>query len=258
VIDAHAHFELYRKEAPRVIGECRNELSAVVDSITEYRKAHVWKSWELLRPYFGFIQPTLGYHPNEARRGNWEKVGRVENFIREHSKEIVAVGEVGLDYHYAENERQRENQRKVFRHFLELAIKLNLPVVIHARESEREAFELVQRAGVRAYFHSFAGSPELAGEIVDNGHVIGISTGIVFIPEVREVAAAIDLGGMLVETDSPYMSPIKGEKNRPGNVRLVVEEVAGIKGLDFKEVEGTTDKNAVRFFGLRLNSVTGE
>ncbi len=131
MIDAHAHFELYRKEAPQVIGECRNELSAVVDSITEYRKAHVWRSWELLRPYFGFIQPTLGYHPNEAKRGNWDRVERVENFIREHVEETAAIGEVGLDYHYTENKRQRENQREVFRHFLELAVELDLPVVVH-------------------------------------------------------------------------------------------------------------------------------
>ncbi|WP_297510970.1 TatD family hydrolase, partial [Thermococcus sp.] len=160
MIDAHAHFEFYRKEAPQIIEKCRKELRAVVDSITEYRKAHVWKSWELLRPYFGFVFPTLGYHPNEARRGNWEKVRKVEAFILEHRDEIVAIGEIGLDYYHAENERGRENQKEIFQHFLNLAIELKLPVVIHAREAEREAFELVQRAGVSAYFHSFAGSAD--------------------------------------------------------------------------------------------------
>jgi len=250
MIDAHAHFEFYKKDAPKVIEECRKELRAVVDSITEYRKAHVWKSWELLKPYFGFVVPTLGYHPNEARRGNWEKVKRVEDFIREHSKEIVAIGEIGLDYHYAENEAQRENQRAIFRHFLELAVELNLPVVIHAREAEKEAYELVQKAGVRAYFHSYAGSVELAKEIVENSHVIGINTGIVFIPEVKAVAEAIDVDNLLVETDSPYMSPFKGQRNTPCNVKVAVEWIARLQGLNFEEVERETEKNAIGFFNL--------
>jgi len=105
--------------------------------------------------------------------------------------------------------------RKIFLHFLRLANELNLPVVIHAREAEREAFEMVQRAGVRAYFHSYAGSVELAREIVENGHVIGINTGIVFIPEVKAVAKVLEVEDMLVETDSPYMSPVKGRRNTP-------------------------------------------
>ncbi|WP_258084097.1 YchF/TatD family DNA exonuclease [Thermococcus thermotolerans] len=252
MIDAHAHFEFYKRDAPRMIEECREELKAVIDSITEYRKAHVWKSWELLKPYFGFVIPTLGYHPNEARRGNWEKVEKVENFIREHSEEIVAVGEIGLDYHYAENERQRENQRAIFRHFLELALELDLPVVIHAREAEREAFELVQRIGARAYFHSFSGSVELAKEIAENGHLIGINTGIVFIPEVKTAAEALEIENVLAETDAPYMSPVKGQRNTPCNVRVVIEEVAKLKGVDFEEVEGITEGNALEFFGLRI------
>ncbi|WP_297062496.1 YchF/TatD family DNA exonuclease [Thermococcus sp.] len=254
MIDAHAHFEFYKKEAPEVIEECQRELKAVVDSITEYRKAHVWKSWELLRSYFGFIFPTLGYHPNEARRGNWEKVKRVEGFILEHKDEIVAIGEIGLDYHYAESEKQRKNQREIFKHFLELALELNLPVVIHARDAEKEAYELVQRAGVRAYFHSYAGSVELAKEIVENGHVIGVNTGIVFIPKVKAVAEAIDVDYLLVETDSPYMSPFKGQRNVPCNVRVAIEWIAKLRGLEFEEVERETEKNAVEFFKLEVRS----
>jgi len=252
MIDAHAHFEFYKNEAPAVIEECRGELRAVVDSVTEYRKAHVWKSWELLKPYFGFVFPTLGYHPNEARRGNWEKVRKVESFILEHRDEIVAIGEVGLDYHYAENERQRENQREIFVHFLDLALELKLPVVIHAREAEREAFELVQRAGVSAYFHSFSGSADLAREIAENGHPIGINTGIVFIPEVREAVKVLEPEEILVETDSPYMSPFKGQRNRPCNVRVAIEEVAKIKGVSFEEVGRKTEENAIRFFSLKV------
>ncbi|GAB6101659.1 YchF/TatD family DNA exonuclease [Thermococcus atlanticus] len=252
MIDAHAHFEFYRKNAGDVIEECMGELKAVIDSITEYRKNHVWKSWELLKPYFGFIFPTLGYHPNEARRGNWEKVRKVEDFIREHRDDIVAVGEVGLDYHYAENERQRENQRKIFEHFLELALELKKPVVIHARESEREAFEIVQRYGINAYFHAFSGSKGLAVEIAENGHYIGISTGILFIPEVKAAAEVLDAEAVLAETDSPYMSPFKGRRNKPCYVKLAVEEIAKLKELSFEEVEMITERNAIEFFNLKL------
>jgi len=252
MIDSHAHFEFYKGDIPNIIEECKNELKAIVDSITEYRKNHVWKSWKLLKPYFGFIFPTLGYHPNEARRGNWEKVKRVEEFILEHKDEIVAVGEIGLDYHYAENKKQRENQMRIFKHFLELAAELKKPVVIHARESEKEAFELVQRVGVRAHFHSFAGGSKLAREIAENGHALGISTGIVFIPEVKAAAEILDIETVLVETDSPYMSPFRGQRNKPCYVKVVVEEIAKLKELNFKDVEKVTEENAIEFFNLKV------
>ena len=252
MIDAHAHIEMFRGKAGEIVKESRKHLQAVVDSITEYRKFHVWKNWELLKPYFGFVQPTLGYAPNEARRGNWEKVKKVEAFIREHANEIVALGEIGLDFHYAKTEEERRNQREIFHHFLNLAVELNLPVVLHARDAEREVFDVIQKAGVKTYFHSYSGPRELALEIAENGHIIGINTGIDFIPAVREVAEVLPLESIVVETDSPYMSPYKGEKNYPWNVKYAVIRIAELKGLGFEEVEKATERNAIKFFGLKI------
>ncbi|AJC72396.1 deoxyribonuclease [Thermococcus guaymasensis DSM 11113] len=251
MIDAHAHVEMFKGKIPEVIEESRNRLKLIVDSITEYRKFHVWKSWEALKPYFGFIQPTLGYAPNEARRGNWEKVKRVEEFIREHADEIVAVGEIGLDFYYAETEAERKNQREIFKHFLNLAVELDLPVVLHARDAEREVFEAVEKAGIPAYFHSYSGPKELALEIARAGHFVGINTGIDFIPEVRAAAETVPLENLLVETDSPYMSPYKGQKNYPWNVEYAIRRIAELRGLAFEEVERITEENTLRFFGLR-------
>ncbi|RLF88423.1 deoxyribonuclease [Thermococci archaeon] len=252
MIDAHAHVELFKKDIPLIIQESREKLKGIVDSITEYRKFHIWRSWELLKNDFDFIFPTLGYAPNEAKRGNWEKVKKVERFILEHSGQIYAVGEIGLDFYYARTPEKRENQRKIFEHFLELAVELNKPVVLHARDAEREVFEAIQRAGVRAYFHSYSGDVGLAREIAENGHFIGINTGIGFIPEVRDVAAALEIEGLLVETDAPYMSPFKGEKNKPWNVKITIEEIAKLKNMDFEEVERKTEENTVKFFDIPL------
>jgi len=252
MIDAHAHVEMFKKNVPHIVEESRKELRAIVDSITEYRKFHVWKSWELLEPYFGFIFPTLGFAPNEAKRGNWERVKKVEEFIWAKKDEIVAIGEIGLDYYYAGTEKERENQKAIFDHFLTLAEDLNLPVVIHARDAEREAFEMVQRKGLVAYFHSYSGGVETAKEIVENSHLIGINTGVTFIPEVETVAKVLDIDNILVETDAPYMSPFKGEKNKPNYVRVAVEKIAAIKGVGVEEVESVTDKNTLMFFGIDL------
>ncbi|AIF69253.1 deoxyribonuclease [Palaeococcus pacificus DY20341] len=252
MIDAHAHIEMFKRDAPLIIEESRRSLKAVVDSITEYRKFHVWKSWELLKEHFDFVKPTLGYAPNEARRGNWEKVKKVDAFILEHSDEIYAIGEIGLDFYYAKSEAERKAQREIFHHFLNLAVELDKPVVLHAREAEKEVFEAIQRAGVKAYFHSYSGDVLLAREIAENGHYIGINTGIAFIPEVREAAEKVELEGILVETDAPYMSPVKGERNKPWNVSFAIREVATLKGLSFEEVEQKTEENTVKFFGLKL------
>ncbi|MFA4720587.1 YchF/TatD family DNA exonuclease [Pyrococcus kukulkanii] len=252
MIDAHAHVEFYKKNHEEIIRVAQERLRAIVDSITEYRKTYVWKSWDLLKPYFGFLFPTLGYHPNEARRGNWEKVRRVEEFIRSHTKEIYAIGEIGLDYFHAKTEKERENQRRIFEHFLELAVELDLPVVIHARDAEREAYELVQKYGVKAYFHSYTGPVDVAKEIAENGHIIGIVTGIVFIPEVREVAKVLDIESLVAETDSPYMSPYKGDRNKPWYVRVVIEELSRLKEIPKSEIERITEKNTIDFFSLPL------
>lgn len=251
MIDAHAHVEMFKGRVPEVIEESRKRLRLIVDSITEYRKFHVWKSWEALKPYFHFVQPTLGYAPNEARRGNWEKVKRVEAFIRKHADEVVALGEIGLDFCYARTGEERENQRGIFAHFLDLAVELDLPVVLHARDAEWEVFDAIERAGVRAYFHSYSGPRELALKIAEAGHVIGINTGIDFIPAVREAAEVLPLGSIVVETDSPYLSPYKGQKNYPWNVEYAIRRIAEIRGLSFEEVERATEKNTLRFFGLK-------
>ncbi|CAB49973.1 YchF/TatD family DNA exonuclease [Pyrococcus abyssi] len=252
MIDAHAHLEFYKKEAEAIIEKARSRMKAIVDSITEYRKFHVWKSWEMLKPYFGFLFPTLGYHPNEARRGNWEKVRKVEEFILDHKKEIYAIGEIGLDYYHAKTEVERRNQEEIFRHFLTLAEELKLPVVIHAREAEDVALRILQNFDVKAYFHSYTGPVKVAREIVENGHFVGIVTGITFIPEVRDVARALELENILVETDSPYMSPYKGVKNKPWFVEVVINELAKIKEVPREEVEAITERNAKVFFGLPL------
>ncbi|AAL80983.1 deoxyribonuclease [Pyrococcus furiosus DSM 3638] len=252
MIDAHAHIEFFKKNQEEIIEEAKRKLRGVVDSITEYRKTHVWKSWELLKDYFDFIFPTLGYHPNEARRGNWEKVRKVEDFILKHQKEIFGIGEIGLDYYHAKTKAERDAQREIFVHFLELAKELNLPVVIHAREAEKEALEIINRYDIPSYFHSYTGSVEVAREIVDGGHILGISTGIVFIPEVREVAKNIEIEYLVVETDAPYMSPYKGIRNKPIFVEVAIEELAKIKGMDKTEVEAVTEVNTIKFFSLPL------
>ncbi|BAA30308.1 YchF/TatD family DNA exonuclease [Pyrococcus horikoshii] len=250
MIDAHAHLEFYKRDYESIIGEAKEKLDGIIDSITEYRKAHVWKSWELLKGYFGFLYPTLGYHPNEAKRGNWEKVKRVEEFILEHKDEIYGIGEIGLDYYHAKTSKERENQRIIFEHFLNIAQELRLPVVIHARMAEREAFNIIQKFDVNAYFHSYTGPVELAKEISENGHFIGIVTGIVFIPEVRKVAEKMDIEGLLAETDSPYMSPYKGIKNKPWFVKIVLEELSKIKEIPIEEVEEIIDGNIKKFFSI--------
>ena len=249
-VDSHAHFELYGKRFREEIERAKSCVSLVFDSITEYRKAHVWKSWEKLKPYFGFVVPTLGFHPNEAKRGNWERVRKVEEFLLEHSTEIVAVGEIGLDFHHAESEKERENQLEIFRHFLNLAVEIEKPVVVHAREAEEIAVREVERAGVPAYFHAFA-NPDCVKSAQEVGFV-GISTGIAFIPEVVEVAKACDVERILAETDSPYMSPFRGTLNSPCNVLVVIENLVKLKEYEREEIVELLNSNAGEFYGLKI------
>lgn len=119
-------------------------------------------------------------------------------------------------------------------------------------KQEGETGKKSEKLRVLGIFHSYAGGVNLAKEILENGHYIGISTGIVFIPEVYGVAKAVELDNILVERDAPYMSPVKGERNVPCYVRVAIEMFAKLKGSSFEEVEKITERDTIKAFNLKI------
>ena len=167
---------------------------------------------------------------------------------------IVAVGEIGLDYHW-EDECPREKQKEVLIAQLELAKKHDLPVVIHDREAHGDSLAIVREfPDVTGVFHCFSGSPEMARELLDLGWYLGFDGPVTYKNARRapEVAAVTPLDRMLIETDSPYMTPVphRGERNDSAYVRLVAEKLAEWKGVPVEQLARATLENGKRLFRI--------
>ncbi len=167
---------------------------------------------------------------------------------------MVAIGEIGLDYYWSENP-PRELQREVLRRHMALAAELEMPVIVHDREAHADCLAVVEEfPAVRGVFHCFSGSPEMARELLKRGWMLSFNGAITFKNARRapEVIAQVPLDRLMIETDSPYLAPVpfRGKRNDSGNVRLVAERIAAIKGLPAEEVEHVTWENGKGFFKI--------
>ena len=186
------------------------------------------------------VYAKCGYHPHEAIKAPKNYLYELEPLYK-HQK-VVAVGEIGLDYHYKVSEIR--DQKKVYQEQLEMAHSLDLPAVVHCRGSDDDILSGIQESGHESgVIHCFTGDLGFANSILKTGFCISFTGIITFVKELEEVVKEIPLNKMMVETDSPYLSPKphRGKKNEPAFVVHVAEKIAALKGISLETVaEGTT------------------
>lgn len=202
---------------------------------------------------------AVGIHPTDGQ-GYADPAGAVaelERFLGDRAsraaRKIVALGEIGLDYHYPDTDK--EKQAELFERQLQLAEELDLPVVIHDRDAHGDSFAAVLRhPRVRGVFHSYSGSAELARELVRRGWYLSFSGVVTFrnAPRVREAVAAVPVDRLLIETDCPYLAPEphRGELNHSGYLFLTAAAVAAVKGMDANALICAATENASRLFAV--------
>ena len=194
------------------------------------------------------VWATAGVHPHEARKG----IDGIEGLLEDSN--VVAVGEAGLDYHY--DHSPREDQKKVFAQQIELANKSGLPLVIHTREAWEDTFKILDSEGVpkSIVFHCFTGGTIEAKECLERGAYLSFSGIITFkkSESLRDAASECPLDRAMIETDSPYLTPVpfRGKKNEPANVVLVGQELAYLQDKSPEEIALATTQNALDFYGL--------
>lgn len=198
-----------------------------------------------------FAYAAVGVHPHEADSFAPEQLGALSAILRR--PKCVAVGEIGLDYHY--DLSPRDAQLCVFEAMLELAKREGKPVILHVREAYGDALGLLHRfAPLTGVMHCFSGSLEVGRECVDMGLHIAFGGSLCFKNARRavEAAAALPLERLLIETDCPYMAPppYRGERNDPSKTSIVAEKLAGIRGISPDEAAAVTAANAKRLFGI--------
>ena len=246
MIDTHAHIlsefyddidklieELKSKNIIKVIN-CADSIETSKEVLNIYNK------------YEGYLLPAVGIHPENIDNSNLKTI---ENIIKEHK--VFAIGEIGLDYHY--NDENKDEQKEYFIKQLDLALKYDLPVIIHIREAMQECFDILKTRKNKGIIHCFSGSVEMAREYIKLGYKLGIGGVLTFKnSKLYEVIEKIDLKDIVLETDSPFLSPepFRGKKNKPCNVLYVAKRIAEIKNISVEEVINTTTTTAKQIFDI--------
>lgn len=250
MIDIHAHLCLddFDDDRDKIVERCRKEgLSAVI--VSSARLDEGICALELCKKNEGFLYPTLGYHPTDGE-GEWKNV---IDLIRKNKDKIVGIGEVGLDYHWEKDGSERKKQKEVFSEFIELSKELDLPLVLHTWDAERECFDMVRDAGCKkVLFHCYTGKNSLAKEITDAGYYVSVSTAMLFSKHVKKVARDVPFDQFTLETDAPFLSPNKehDKRNYPWNIMITAKKMAGIRDTEESRILSQAEKNARDFFNI--------
>ena len=201
---------------------------------------------------YDYIYAAVGSHPDAADEVTPSVLGEYRMLCKQHKK-VLAIGEIGLDYHYEDIPRER--QQEAFRAQMALAAELDLPVIVHEREAHEDGMRVVEEfPNVKGVFHCYSGSAEMAKWLVSRGWYIGF-TGVLTFKNARkavETAAAIPLDRIVLDTDCPYMSPepFRGKRNDPGRLYRMAEKLAEIRGLTVEEIHAITMENGKKLYRM--------
>ena len=259
MIDTHCHlnFDLFDADRDEVV--VRAEAAGVDRIINPAVDVPTCEAAVALAEKHRGVFAAVGVHPNSTNAWSPE----VEDAIRQfaHAQKVVAIGEIGLDYYW--DYSPRAVQIPAFEAQLALAASLNLPVIIHNRESDEDVMRILETwasglSGERArrpgVMHSFSGTPEIAERALAAGFYLGFTGPITYknAEVTRRIAASVPLDRVLVETDAPYLPPVphRGKRNEPAYIPLIVERLASVKGVSPDEMAAATTRNAEMLFGL--------
>ena len=252
-IDTHVHLnaEQYNEDLQDVIDRA---LEAGVNQmvVIGFDQKTIKRAIELAEEY-EFIYAVVGWHPVDAIDCTDKDLQWIEE-LASHPK-VVAIGETGLDYHW--DKSPKEIQQQVFRKQIQLAQRVNLPLVIHNRDATEDVVRILQEEQAEktgGVMHCFGGSVETAKTCIDMNFMISLGGPVTFknAKKPKEVATDIPLEWLMIETDAPYLAPHphRGKRNEPSLVPLVAEEIARLKGVSIEEVAQATTENAKRFYKL--------
>lgn len=251
MIDCHAHLESpeFKADFEELMSNLKKELKAVITS-----NAHVKdfdRTWEIYTKNKGFVFVAAGFHPEFVDEITAAEMDEYMDNIKSKSEDIVSIGEIGLDYHYARTDEKQNKQKEVFVEWLNFSKELKKPVSLHVRDAFDDVFKILESEDIKkAHFHMFGGY-KYSQKIVENNWVASLNLALLHSKAYKKVASNLPLENIMLETDSPWLG-FDGKRNDPRSVKLVAQKIAEIKKIDPRVVEEKTDLNAVAFFDLKL------
>lgn len=249
--DTHTHLddEKFDTDRDELIASFKDEGLTLAVNIGANIKTS--KNSIALAEKYDFIYASVGVHPNDTGDMNDSDLAQLEEMTK-HPR-VVAIGEIGLDYHY--DEPEPEIQKIWFEKQLRLAQKLNMPYIVHDRDAHADVLEIIKKVGYfNGVMHCFSGSSEFARQVTDLGMYVSIAGTVTFknAPKIQEVAKTVPLDKLLIETDSPYLTPepYRGKRNNSGYVKYTAAKIAELRGMDDAEVAKITMENGKRFYNI--------
>lgn len=256
LVDSHAHLDFPQFDADReqMLERARQAGVGTILSIGIGDGPHQLRAAIPFAEQHDWIYATTGIHPDAADQATDAHFDEMRELARHHK--VIAWGEIGLDYHYPEP--PRDIQARVFRRQLELAREARLPVIIHCRDAWADCLSILESdwkvSGLGGIFHCFSGTPEDARHGLDMGFMISFAANLTYPKneDLRRIARLLPLDCLLIETDSPFLSPqgSRGKRNEPSNVLEVARALATVRDLAVDEAAAATTANFRRFFGL--------
>ena len=251
LFDSHAHLDDRKFDSDRSETIAALQKSGVSYFVNIGADMESSESSVALAEKYDFVYAAVGVHPYDAETVTDELIEKLRAMAQ--NKKVVAIGESGLDYHYEDADKQV--QKNAFIKHIELANELDMPVIVHNRDSHQDMMDILREHKPKnAIIHCYSGSAEMAKEIVKMGYYISFSGTVTFknARKVQEAVAEVPLDKLLAETDSPYIcpEPERGKRNDPSKMRYTVEKLAEIKGITFEEMARITLENAKRVYNI--------
>ena len=252
MIDTHSH--LFAEEFNDDVNECiirakENGIEKIILVGFSYETNK--KAYDLASQYDIFL-PTAGIHPSEVDSNYKDYLIYLDDYLNTHK--VYAVGECGLDYHW--DDTYKEEQKIVFYEQIKLAIKYDLPIIVHMRDATLDTYEILKEFSgkIKGVMHCYSGSYEMAIEFIKLGLHISLGGPVTFKNAIvpKEVAKEVPLNRLLIETDCPYLAPTpyRGKRNESSYVRNVLKEISALRGMNEEELESILDQNSINFFKL--------
>ena len=245
-VDTHCHlYRSYYEDLDDIIEQIKqSEIYRVINNSCD--KSSNIEVLELVGKY-DLMYGALGIHPESVDDYSQKDL----DFIEEHIKDnkIVAIGEIGLDYYWVKD--NKEKQKELFEYQLRLAEKYNIPVIVHSREATQDTIDILKKYKVRGVMHGFSGSYEVAQIYIKMGFLLGINGFITFKNcNLKDVIQRIDVSNIVLETDSPYLTPVpyRGKRNDPTKIMDIAKFIADLKGITLEELAQEINGNLSKVF----------
>lgn len=250
--DTHAHYDSskFSNDRDEVIRSAyQSGVSLIVDPGDTLERS---RNTVALANQYDFIYAAVGVHPEEYETWTDDTVAHLRELAG--NSKVVAIGEIGLDYYW--DKEHKELQKQMFRAQIELALELDLPIIVHDREAHGDCFSIVcDFPQLRGVFHCYSGSADMAKELIKRGWYLGFDGPITYKnnQKAMEVLAVTPLDRIVLETDSPYLSPVpnRGKRNDSRNLPYIAAVVAREKGISVEEVAAITFENGKKLYGIR-------